>query len=173
MRWGCRKLFAESRAPMLAGWLFADLLLVLFITAIASLSAPAVVPHKHFPVKTSSPTPSPSPTDRVLERGPHTIDIDVRPSDVVNPASRGEAIARLLRELRQKLAAQGLRGRVAGFILVFANGTPDGNGIGQAILAAKTALRAIQSREPGFGNASGLSYWSGTGNFEFKIFFFA
>lgn len=168
---------------MLAGWLFADLLLVLFITAIASLPAPPVVANNGIPVKTPSPspsptlttptpTPTPTPTS-VLERSPHTIDIDVSPSDVNDPASRDAAIATLLSELQQKLAAQGLRGRRAGFVLVFAYGTADSNGIGQAISAAKTVLHAIQAKEPGFSQASGLGYWSGTGNFELKIFFFA
>ena len=159
---------------MLAGWLFADLLLVLFITTLASLPAPAVVPVKTpSPSPSPSPTPTPQPTALVLERNPHTIDVDVPPSDVNDPASRDAAIAKLLSELRQKLAAQGLRGQRAGFVLVFAYGTADSGGIGQAISAANTVLHAIQAKEPGFSQASGLGYWSGTGNFEFKIFFFA
>jgi hypothetical protein len=153
---------------MLVGWLFADLLLVLFITAVASL--PPIVNKAHaskvHPVKHIPP-----PKPRVLERRPHTIYISVPPAEVSNPATHRAAVKKLLSDLQQQLAAKGLQRRQAGFVLVFAYG-PVG-GIGQAISAAKSVLGAVRAKESAFRHVSGVGYWMGKGNFEFKIFFFA
>jgi hypothetical protein len=155
---------------MLAGWLFADLLLVLFITAVASLPAP---PSAH---KTAEPKPhvtkhTPPPQPRVLERNPYTFYVNVSPADVSDSSTRNAAMTQLLGDLQRQLAAQGLQGQQAGFVLVFAYG-PIG-GIGQAISTADSVLDAVRVKMTAFSQVSGLGYWMGSGNFEFKIFFFA
>jgi hypothetical protein len=157
---------------MLAGWLFADLLLVLFITAFASLPPPPVVagrPATPKPPAVKHTTPPPKP--RVLERSPHTFTVNVPPSQLADPATRNAAVGRLLQGLRQQLAAQGLQGRQAGFVLVFAYG-PIG-GIGQAISTANDVVEILRTKMGTFGQASGLGYWTGNGDFQFKIFFYA
>jgi hypothetical protein len=164
---------------MLAGWLFADLLLVLFITAFTSLPAPTVASVVH-PSSTAKPKPTPTPTatptpqPRVLEQEPQTFTItDVSPTDVTSsdPAASAAAVVRLLGELQKQLAARGLQGRQAGFVIVLAYGPVDG--IGQAISAANSVEGILKAKESQFSGVAGLGYWSGSPGFEFKIFFFA
>jgi len=161
---------------MLAGWLFADLLLVLFVTAFASLPAPRVMSGPH-PGITATPTPTPTPTPRpklrVLEQNPQTFTVaDVSPAAVASSdaTTKAAAVARLLGELRTQLAAQELQGRQAGFVIVFAYGPADG--IGPAISTANSVVTTLKT-EAQFKGSAGLGYWSGSPGFEFKIFFFA
>lgn len=160
---------------MLAGWLFADLLLMLFLAAFTSLPAPPIVRAAH-PGHTAKPTPSPTPTvpPRVLAQQPQTFTItDVSPASVVSSdeATRSAAITKLLGELRTQLADRGLRGRQAGFVIVFAYAPIDN--IGQAISAANSVVDTLKAKESQFSGVAGLGYWSGSAGFEFKIFFFA
>jgi hypothetical protein len=177
---------------MLAGWLFADLLLVLFITAFTSLSAPpapsgaakpAPTPtpapaHTPKPKPKPKPKPTPSPTatpqPRVLEEQPETFTVgDVSPADVSSPdtATRAAAIGKLLGELHRQLTARRLQGRQAGFVIVLAYGPI--YGIGQAISTADSVVGILKAKESQFSGVAGLGYWSGSSGFEFKIFFFA
>lgn len=161
---------------MLAGWLFADLLLVLFVTAFVSLPAPPVVGAVH---ATAKPTPSPSSTPtvtppRVLEQQPQTFTVtDVSPTDVSSSdaATSTAAIAKLVGELRNQLAAHGMQGRQVGFVIVLAYGPIDG--IGPAISTANSVVGILKAKESQFSGAAGLGYWTGSPGFEFKIFFFA
>ena len=58
-----RRDFGVLRVPMLAGWLFADLFLVLFIVAFASQpAAPVTVSKPKVPIPTHSPTPPAMPS---------------------------------------------------------------------------------------------------------------
>ena len=168
---GRRRVPERSRAPMLVGWLFADLLLVLFIAAVASLPPPPPAATRANETKTHKVRHNHPPKAQVLERNPHTIYVDVPPAEVSDPATHDVAVQQLLSQLQQQLAAQGLRGRQAGFVLIFAYG-PIG-GIGQAISTANSVLDVIRAKESGFSQVSGSGFWMGSGNFEFRIFFFA
>jgi hypothetical protein len=181
VNWGRQRSSAGFRAPMLAGWLFADLILVLFIAAFTSLPAP---PAPSGAAPTSSPThgltPSPKPSahatarPRVLEEQPQTFSVgDVSPADVSSsdPATSAAAVGKLLGELRNELAARKVQGRQAGFVIVLAYGPIDG--IGQAISTANSVVGILKKQESQFSGAAGLGYWSGSAGFEFKIFFFA
>ena len=181
MKWGRSRSAGNLRAPMLAGWLFADLLLVLFITAFTSLSAPPPRPTPS-PTPTATPThsPTPKPTKtskpepRVLETKPHSFTVnDVNPADVISsdPGTRSAAIGKMLGELHAQIVAKGLQGRQAGFVIVLAYGPMDG--IGQALTAANSVVNVLKARESQFSGVAGLGYWSGSAGFEFKIFFFA
>lgn len=163
------------RAPMLAGWLFADLLLVLFITAFVSLSAPNPVSAVH-PNGRVKPKPTHTPTSRtrVLEQQPQTFSVkDVSPADVASPnaPTHAAAVAKLLGELKRQLASRGTQGRQAGFVIILAYGPVDG--IGQAISTANSVVGILKAKESQFSGIAGLGYWSGSPGFEFKIFFFA
>jgi hypothetical protein len=158
---------------MLAGWLFADLLLVLFITVFASLPSPPAVASK---AKATVTKPHPAkhnepPQPRALERNPQTFYVNVSPSAINDPATHSAAVAQLTGDLRKQLVADGLGGRQAGFVLVFAYGPI--TGIGQAISTATSVVNILRAKESGFSQISGLGLWSGSGEFEFKIFFFA
>lgn len=177
VNWGRQRSSVGFRAPMLAGWLFADLLLVLFIAAFTSLSAPPA-PSGAAPASSTTPSPTPSAhattRPRVLEEQPQTFSVgDVSPADVSSsdPATSAAAVGKLLGELRKQLAASKLQGRQAGFVIVLAYGPIDG--IGQAISTANSVVGILKKKESQFSGAAGLGYWSGSAGFEFKIFFFA
>jgi hypothetical protein len=164
---------------MLAGWLFADLLLVLFVTAFASLPAPPVTsgPHPGKTVKpTQSPSPSPTvtPTPRVLVQQPLTFTVaDVSSADVASsdPTTHAAAVTQLLGELQNQLASRRMQGHQVGFVIVLAYGPIDG--ISQAISTANSVVGILKAKESQFSGTAGLGYWSGSPGFEFKIFFFA
>jgi len=156
---------ARDRLVLLAGWIFADLFLVLLLVGLAELpSATSATP-------TASPTPQAStapPTkepERGLEEKPVDFDIEVRPADFrTSRGSRRELVAKV----RAKLAALGHADRVPGFVLVFASGSEPG----QATRTASAAYRLLHRAGGPFEHASGVGYWSGKGDhFEFKVFF--
>jgi hypothetical protein len=168
----------RSRASLLAGWLFADLCLVLFLVNLASAPPKPSVKAYHPP--TATPTPSPTPTKakpaakpRALQQYPVTITItNITATDITAQAGGGPLGAQLIRELSAKLAAHHLQQRQAGFVLVYAS-APEAE-IGQALTSASAALGIIKSKDGKvFSDAAGEGLWNGSGNgFEFQIFFF-
>jgi len=151
------------RLPLQAGWLFADLLLVLFIVSLASLPAG----HKHH-----KPTPPPhSVPPRVLDRTPVQFHLNVPPADFEGGAPAAGAVSALLRQLNQALASRHLQHEQAGFVQVFASGPV--TAIGQALTAAKQVISIVEQRSPAFADAVGRGYWSGSGDYlKFVVFFF-
>jgi hypothetical protein len=158
-----------QRLPLLAGWLFADLFLVLFIIGLASipLKPPAPKPHTHKPHQTAKPVPP-----RVLDRIPVSFDVNVSPAEFQNQVTERTAESQLLNALNQQLAQLHEQGQEAGFVLVFASG-PE-SGIDQAVATANSVVNIVRVKDPVFSEASGLGYWSGAGNyFKFVVFFFS
>jgi hypothetical protein len=148
---------------LLAGWLFADLFLVLFVLSLASVPAKPPVPRVT--------TPPLAPPSRVLDK-PVSFLITVPPFEFQDPATEPAAASRLVRLLNRALAARHLGGRQAGVLLVFASGPQ--TAISEAISTAKSVIRIVRSKVAGFSKVSSAGYWSGTGDsFEFEIFFYA
>jgi hypothetical protein len=175
---------------MLAGWLFADLFLVLFIVVFSS--QPTVATQKHTvatqkhkapasPSVRPSPVPSPRPTPTRppklgLEPAPVNIHVSVSPADIENPATRPRAVARLLASLNTQLAARHLDHLRAGFVLVFAGSVAGaGDPIGEAVHVATMVIPILSKQDAAvFGTASGEGLWGGANElFHFQIFFFA
>jgi hypothetical protein len=163
---------------MLAGWLFADLFIVLFVVAFASqLSVP----------KTPGPTPTPTvskspppikrhkPAQMGLQQNPVNIRVNVSPTAVDDPGTRATAVAALLSGLHEKLAAKHLLGVKSGFVLIFATSVPGASDpINEAIKVAKSIKPILKRRDAAtFGKTSGEGLWGGSGeSFDFQIFFF-
>jgi hypothetical protein len=173
---------------MLAGWLFADLFLVLFIVVFSSQPtvatpkpkaavSPAARPSPH-PSGRPSPKASakPKPPPRTgLEPAPVSIDVAVSPSAVDNPATRPQATAQLLTSLNTQLAARHLLGRRAGFVLVFAGSvTGASDPIDEAVHVGTMVITDLRKQDAAtFGTASGEGLWGGANDlFHFQIFFF-
>jgi hypothetical protein len=171
------------RVPMLAGWLFADLFLVLFIVAFSSQpSVPAVKPtstptpsvtHSASP----SPSPSPKPSPSGLEPTPVNVVVNVSPAAVDNPATRAAAVKELLTGLNGWLRDHQLLGRSAGFVIIFATSVAGASDpLDEAIHVAQTiVLPNLKEQDSAmFGGASGEGLWGGgSGNFfHFQVFFF-
>jgi hypothetical protein len=181
--------FGVLRVPMLAGWLFADLFLVLFIVAFASqpsapLSKPKVPTSTHSPTPsaapspspTLSPSPSPKPASIGLEQTPQNIVVQVSPIAVDNPATRAAALVQLISSLHKQLASLRLTGGTAGFVIIFATSVTDNpDPVDEADKVADSVLPVLKTQDAAlFGRASGEGFWGGAnGNyFHFQIFFF-
>lgn len=118
---------------MLAGWLFADLMLVIMVVMMASqpdplANAKAVVTHR--------PTPSPSPS---RSAGPRTLNLKPVVIHVDGPSV---AQAKIVSEIQAELA--GYVGRQAGMVLVFG----DGVCIGPDTAYAKTVIGLLNRANP-------------------------
>jgi hypothetical protein len=174
---------------MLAGWLFADLFLVLFIVAFASQPTVPVTAGKSKvsapthpatpPVKATrspAPVPSLSPAPVGVEQNPQNIAVQVSPLDIDNPATRAAAIAKLLAGLDKQLASLHLTGGTAGFVVIFATSVTDNpDPIDEAVKVANSVLPVLKKQDTAvFGRSSGEGFWGGSnGNyFHFQIFFF-
>ena len=154
----------RSRLTMLAGWLFADLFLVLLVAGLAALPArTSAKPSK--PTTSASPTPTPTPTHS-LGLDPHHLDFTISLSP---DAFRAGAGNQLLNDVNAELASMDPSHRLVGFVLVFAS--DDQNDTGRAIKTATDAFNLLHSRSPYFTASTGLGYWNGDSNdFEFKVF---
>jgi hypothetical protein len=170
---------------MLAGWLFADLFLVLFIVVFSSqptVATPkpkAPVPARPSPHPSGQPSPKasakPKPSRSGLEPAPVSVDVAVSPSAVDNPATRPQATAQLLASLNTQLAARHLLGRRAGFILVFAGSvTGASDPIDEAVHVGTLVITNLREQDAAtFAAASGEGLWGGANDlFHFQIFFF-
>jgi hypothetical protein len=186
-----RRYFGVLRVPMLAGWLFADLFLVLFIVAFSSqpsvptpkptptktpiptktptptASPTPVVTHSASPKPTLSPkpkpTPSPKPTQIGVEQNPQNLIVDVSPVDVDNPATSAAALAALLEGLNAQLASHHLLGDTAGFVVIFATSvTGNSDPVDEAIKVANSVLPVLKKQDAVmFGRTSGEGFWGG------------
>lgn len=151
------------RTPLLAGWLFADLFLVLFVLSLASLPPKSPV---HHIMRIPRPRPS-----SVLDR-PVSFLITVPPTEFQDPVTEPAAASSLVRLLNHVLDTRKMAGRQAGVLLVFASG-PE-SAIDQAISTAKSVIGLVRRKVPGFSQVSSAGYWNGAGDyFKFEIFFFS
>jgi hypothetical protein len=154
----------RSRLTMLAGWLFADLFLVLLIAGLAALPAKTSAnPIK--PPGSPSPAPSPSATHS-LGLDPHYLAFSISLSpDAFRAGTRDQ----LVQDVNSQLSRLNPDHRPVGFVLVFASDDP--NDAGRAVRTATDAFNLLHSQSPDFASAAGLGYWGGGGgDFEFKVF---
>lgn len=158
-----------SRALMLAGWLFADLFLVLVIVGLAALPAKPVAPKPTTPSSSPAPSPSPSPPrPHPTGLNPHHIDFTINLSPDTFRAGAGR---QLVQKVNTQLVKRGYAHRRVGFVLVFAAG--DTSEIELSDQTATKAYRLLRSASPLFSNAAGLGYWTGLSSgkvFQFKVF---
>lgn len=151
---------------MLAGWLFADLFLLLLIAALATLPAKSSV-------GTSTPSPTPSVTSTPPPAPARQLGLDPDRKDfaiALSPnAFRNGAQDELLRQVNAEMERRNPTRRLVGFVLVFAS--DDKNHIARAEETANAVYETLRARSPGFASATGLGYWGGDhDNFELKVF---
>jgi hypothetical protein len=155
-----RRRLAYLSMPVLAGWLFADLFIVLFIVSLASFTPPpAPKPH---PSVTPHPTPKPSSSPAKsrpagLNKQPYTICID-------EPETTDDGS--LVSDLDQQIPGTAR----AGFVYVLAPATSL-NDIGNATGYANSLISYLQARDPVFANAAGEGGGHTNTAWEIQIFF--
>ena len=170
---------------MLAGWLFADLFLVLFIVVFSSQPTVATTPKPKVsaspavsasPGRSPRPSPTPTPSRLGLEPAPVSIVISVSPAAIDDAPTRSRAVTQLLASLNTQLAARHLSGQRAGFVLVFAGSvTGASDPIGEALHVATMVIPVLRKQDASvFAAATGEGLWGGANDyFHFQIFFFA
>lgn len=159
----------------LAGWLFADLLLVLFITAFASTTTPSAPPKPPRPAPSpaaSHPAPKPSSSRQpVLILHPVSFTLRVPPG-IVGSNGASPADLALVGELKSALRAKGLGNSRAGLVEAFGwSLSPDGDGT----QVAKAANRAVTKNLALFAQATQQNFWQpgADGTVTLEVFFFA
>jgi hypothetical protein len=172
---GRQRGYHQPRVTMLAGWLFADLFLVLFLVALSAQSPGSLV--RHAPLKKDTaqesqprrPHPSGSPAAKPVPLGlENTI------TDFCIPQTSGQP---LLSDFDDQLRAYGRMGRRAGFIQVFATG-PDPSEAVQVATAAIAEVRAKDADRAAFTGAISQPLWGGesngcgSANFHIQILFY-
>jgi len=101
---------------------------------------------------------------------PVTFTVDVQPAAVLNPATRAQAIGRIVSGLNHQLAARHLRGRKVGLVQVFAAGPI--TEIAGSESAARLVLDGIRRSSRRFATAAGQGFWTGTGGyFTVQVYF--
>lgn len=150
---------------MLAGWLFADLFLVLLIAGLAALPA-----KESNAVTRPRPTPSPTTTTtpaHVQGLDPHHLDFTIA---ITPDAYRGGGGPELVHEVNARLAALDPTHRPVGFVLVFAS--DDQGHISRAVATATRVVSLLHGQSSTFAPSTGLGYWGGnaSNDFQFKVF---
>lgn len=164
----------------LAGWLFADLLLVLFVAVIStmpaiskSVSAPAV------------PTPAPSgtvpgssspaePSLPVLDLAGERLELDVDVPAMLRGEVNGPAASQILGQMGSALAAHGWQHRRAGFVLSFGVAPSADYGDGLAARVASQVNMVLARHLPAFQGIQSRAYWDfgQVGKVRLEVFFF-
>ncbi|MCK8676021.1 hypothetical protein [Streptomyces lichenis] len=151
---------------LLAGWLFADMLLVLTLVSMGDQGDPRAVAAAVSPSPSATgrekppPSPSPKPSGpRSVERKPVKIGLAAAPSDT----------DRMVAELRSATARH--QGRTAAIVLTFGQATDPGAGQDYAG-EVNDALR--RARPDMFGTATTRDFWNGgpSGRADLEIYFY-
>jgi len=169
------------RLPLLAGWLFADLFIVLFIISLASgvitpsgqgptKLRPTVTPAAS-PGPTRSPIPRPAPSQHgVLQEVPVDIYVPVPSPELQGLYADPGSDKSLLQSLLSQLTSREKTER-AGFVQLFLPGTDSQ----LATNIATDIANELPQQDPAlFAGAVTQGFWHGdTSNAEFQIFFVA
>ncbi|MGW0797107.1 hypothetical protein [Streptomyces sp. NPDC002692] len=151
----------------LAGWLFADMLLVLALVSMGDRSDPLAAqatahPSPSHAPSSVEPSPEPSPTPsgpRSVERKPVKISVTAAAGDT------SWMVARL------RAATTRYEGRTAAFVLTFGQAPEPGPGQAYAN-EINTALRKARPRM--FADATTRDFWNGgaSGTADLEIYFY-
>jgi len=144
------------RLVLLSGWLFADLLLVLFLTVLGGVpAAPGAAGPGPSASASVSPSASPSSSPSVIAC-PQSFDLRPVRLTIGNITLAGVIgrdpvmVQRVVDQARQQVAGAGRENTYAGLILAFGLGPNEVRG--QARMAANVAGTILKEQLPRFGN---------------------
>ncbi|THV43281.1 hypothetical protein [Glycomyces buryatensis] len=154
----------------LAGWLFADLALLLFIITVAVAAdfpfdtADASTESVESPSPTPSEEPSPSPTaEPGVESEPHVFYVDTDADGIISGDDKAEdGLTGKLRDDFEELVDQGY---TVGFALTFGGAAEPGYGGDLAEAANKVLRKAFPEL---FGDAPTRHFWTVSGKGDIK-----
>lgn len=172
---GRQRRYHQPRVTMLAGWLFADLFLVLFLVALSAQSPVSLAGHA--PLKKDTAQEShprrPHPSGPLAAK-PVPLGLENTITDFCIPQTSGQP---LLSDFDDQLQADGRMGRRAGFIQVFATGADPSEAV-QAATAAIAEVREKDTDRAAFTGAISQPLWGGesngcgSDNFHIQILFY-
>lgn len=177
-----RRLEHGPRGPSpvhLAGWLFADLLLVLFVAVISTMPA-----NSESSSALASPTGSPSmtlpsskpaePSLPVLDLAGEQLELNVDVPAMLRGEIDGPAATQVLNQMNTALAAHGWQHRRAGFVLSFGVAPSADYGDGLAARVASQVNVILSRRLTAFQGIQSRAYWDygQVGKVRMEIFFF-
>ncbi|MCW2930363.1 MAG: hypothetical protein JWM19_1325 [Actinomycetia bacterium] len=162
---------------MLAGWLFADLFLVLFMVALASVPS-ASLAAKSKPAKATTPSAAHStPATPRKHTATSSPGMSNTPIDICLSQESTSVVA----DFDTQVKRSGMAGRKVGFIISFATGVDPG----AAEVKATKAFDLIRDTDPdraALATAGGEGLWGGetnsckvnggTDNYHFQVFFY-
>jgi hypothetical protein len=166
---------AHRAVVWVAGWLFADLTLVLFVLGLASQpperlagtgTSASAIP--------SAPTPPPASAPDRLDTDPVLLSITAGFGELSGGAQDGLAAAAAVSQVDRELTARHLTGRRAGMVLTWASAPT--YQISGAIEAARTINAVLHRRSRPFADAAMKPLWDGSGGvgeFRLEIYFYA
>jgi biopolymer transport protein ExbD len=135
-----RRRFRMRDTMLLSGWLFADLLLALFVIFLSANTVgvkPQPIPTQ-IPTVAVVPTPTPQPLLR-LELNKHHLQLSIDSAGLLNNAPNA------LHQLEQEVRAQAfLQGRVVGLVIAYGNAA-DPSQIQTAQTVAQKVMNALQT----------------------------
>ncbi len=172
---GRQRGYHQPRVTMLAGWLFADLFLVLFLVALSAQSPGSLA--RHAPLKKDTAQEShprrPHPSGSLAAK-PVPLGLENTITDFCIPQTSGQP---LLSDFDDQLRAYRRMGRRAGFIQVFATGADPSEAV-QVATAAIAEVRAKDADRAAFTGAISQPLWGGesngcgSANFHIQILFY-
>lgn len=146
----------------LAGWLFADLALLLFIiTVVVVADFPADATEDTAAIESPSPSPTPSPTEPEptaepgVEPVPHEYIVHTDAAGII--AGDSDATAALVTALEDEFAQLVSQGYKVGFALTFGGASEPGYGGDLAEAANKILARSFPDL---FGDAPTRHFWT-------------
>jgi hypothetical protein len=154
------------RLPLLAGWLFADLMLLLFIVGLSfAPTQTSTVAAKPSPSPTVHATPPGIPKQRVLQHNYYTIYVNVQlpslQSGNLDSAVANQLINGTNAQLRTLVAQNpSLQGKAVGVAVIFGAGPQ--SEIGAAMSEASDAGSILHAKDPAFEQAAFLPEWTGS-----------
>ncbi|MFD5520539.1 hypothetical protein [Streptomyces sp. NPDC127066] len=144
----------------MAGWLFADMLLVLALVAMGDQGDPQAAEKRPAPVSSAAGKKARHTGPRAVVRTPVKVAVDARAGD-------GEGIVRALRA-----ATSRYRGRQAAFVLTFGRHTDPGAG---GRYAHEVNVLLEKARPDMFRAATTRDFWKGgasPGHADIEIYFY-
>jgi hypothetical protein len=162
----------DSSSPLsLAGWLFADLALLLFIITVAvaadfpPVDAEAADEALTSPSPTPSPTPEPSPTvEPGVQSEPHVFFVDSDGAGLID--GDAEAEKDLVNALEDDFAALVAAGYTVGFAMTFGGAVEPGVGGAMAETANEILVDAFPEL---FGAAPTRHFWTSSGKEDIDV----
>lgn len=161
MRRGSRRsVGASNTAVLMAGWLFADLMLVLFVVGLGtqptSYLEPAPTAQAAEPVPSPLPQPEAPPT---LAKEPISVDLSVDFAALRTAgASRDAAVVMMRDQVLAVLQQHGLAEERAGMVLIFSTHENPGEGVARSEIIAES-LRGASANH--FGDTTMRAFWRG------------